>query len=187
MHPLRSTALKTQYRHIRPQTVLFARSHGPYATGTVEAWRTMGGWLDARGGRPLMRVSYGLFHDDPHATPSELLRYDACVPQVFGLVEDEDTLVRRQMLPGGTYVVHLHVGAIEETGAVFSALQRKEIPVRGLTVDDARPFMCIYLTDPTVTRSMHRRTEVCVPVLPIRMLGAGNDDGEVTSAIAGTA
>ena len=40
--------------------------------------------------------------------------------------------------------------------------------------------MTIYLNDPSVTREMHRRTELCVPVLPIRMPLSGNDDIEDT-------
>jgi hypothetical protein len=37
---------------------------------------------------------------------------------------------------------------------------------RGLTIDQDRSFMTIYLNDPALTREMHRRTELCVPVLP---------------------
>jgi AraC family transcriptional regulator len=135
----------------------------------------MGRWLDAKGARPRMRVSYGLFRDNPQITAPELLRYDACIPLAVGVDEDEKAGIRRQVLRGSAYAVYTHVGAIEETGKLFSDLHRKEIPGRGLTIEEDRPFLAVYLTDPTVTREKHRRTELCVPVLPIRMPLASND------------
>ena len=83
--------------------------------------------------------------------------------------------IRRQVLRGGTYAVYTHVGSIEETGELFSDLRRKEIPARGLTVAEDRSFLAVYLTDPTITRESHRRTELCVPVVPIRPPVASND------------
>ena len=41
------------------------------------------------------------------------------------------------------------------------------------------PFVAIYLNDPAVTREVHRRTELCVPVLPVRMPFSSNDDEDV--------
>jgi AraC family transcriptional regulator len=167
--------VKISYRHDRPLTVLYARAFGPYRMAADAAWRTLGAWLDARDARPLMRVSYGLFRDNPRLTAPELLRYDACIPLVMDLEEDERSGVRRQIMPGGAYAVHVHVGAIEGTGRVFSELRRSEIPARGLEIDEDRPFRAVYLTDPTMTREMNRRTELCVPVIPVRMPLAGND------------
>ena len=50
------------------------------------------------------------------------------------------------------------------------------MPKRGLSLDYERPFVTIYLNDPAITREMHRRTELCVPVLPVRMPLSSNDD-----------
>ena len=36
--------------------------------------------------------------------------------------------------------------------------------------------MAIYLNDPAITREVHRRTELCVPVIPVRMPLSSNDD-----------
>jgi DNA gyrase inhibitor GyrI len=144
----------------------------------------MGRWLDAGNRRPLMRVSYGLFRDNPRTTAPDLLRYDACVPLVMGLEEDPSAGIRRQVLPGGAYATYTHVGAIEATGELFSRLSRTEIPGRGLSLDNARPFLAIYLTDPTTTREMHRRTAVCVPVYPLQVAIAGNDCGTLGVASA---
>jgi AraC family transcriptional regulator len=169
-------SVKISYRTIRPETVLYARATGPYATSPVEAWRTMGRWLDGQNARARMRVSYGLFRDNPRCTDAELLRYDACIPLVLGLEEDPASGIYRQILPGGAFAVHTHLGGFEPMGDLFSHMYREEIPSRGLRVDDERPFLAIYRTDPTVTREDYQRTELCVPVDPLPIFGADNDD-----------
>jgi DNA gyrase inhibitor GyrI len=80
-------------------------------------------------------------------------------------------------MAGGAYAVHTHVGSYGEEGALFSHLHREILPSRGLAVDYDRPFMTIYLNDPKVTREVHRRTELCVPVVPMQMPLVSNDDG----------
>jgi hypothetical protein len=63
-------------------------------------------------------------------------------------------------------------------GDIISKLRTSLVQKRGLTVDYDRSFMTIYLNDPALTREMHRRTELCIPVLPIRMPLSVNDDHE---------
>jgi DNA gyrase inhibitor GyrI len=172
--------MKVTYRHIPPRAVLYARSTGPYLEGPAAAWRIIGRWLDAKNARSLMRLSYGVFRDNPKTTAPELLRYDACIPLVVGLEEDPPAGINRQTLHGGAYAVCTHVGALEETGRVFSDLYRKEVPARGLKLDPDRPFLRVYLTDPTITREMHRRTEVCVPIYPVQ--ARANNDSDASSA-----
>ena len=71
-----------------------------------------------------------------------------------------------------------HVGSYADAGELFSRLHREIVPKRGLCVDYDRPFVAIYLNDPAVTREVHRRTELCVPVLPVRMPFSSNDDDD---------
>jgi len=72
--------------------------------------------------------------------------------------------------------VHTHVGSHAEVGDLFSHLPRDVVPKRALSVDYDRPFMAIHLNDPAITREVHRRTELCIPVIPIPMPLASNDD-----------
>jgi DNA gyrase inhibitor GyrI len=123
-----------------------------------------------------MRVSYGLFRDNPRRVAAEILRYDACIPLVMGLQEDPAAGLHRQMLPSGTFAVHTHIGGLEPTGRLFSHLYREEIPARGLKVDADRPFLAIYRTDPTRTRDQFQRTELCVPVFALPVSCPNNDD-----------
>jgi DNA gyrase inhibitor GyrI len=133
-------------------------------------------WLTRHHARSRVKQAYGYFRDNPRLTAPELLRYDACVPMTFGLEPDPEAGIATQTLPGGAYAVHTHVGSYAETGQLFSQLHREIVPKRGLSLDYDRPFMAIHLNDPAITREMHRRTELCVPVLPVRMPLSSNDD-----------
>ena len=168
--------MRVTYRYIRPMTVVYARSMGPYEASSKEAWDRISGWLDRRQVRSRVKQGYGYFRDNPKTTAPELLRYDACVPVTFGLDPEPEIGIGRQTLPGGAYAVHTHVGAYSEMGTLFSRLHSEIVPKRGLSLDCDRPFLTIYLNDPSITREMHRRTELCVPVLPVRMPLSSNDD-----------
>jgi AraC family transcriptional regulator len=167
--------LRVTFRHVPPKTVLYARALGPYALSTREAWTIMGRWLDRHGARPHMRVSMGVFLDNPATTAADLLRYDACVPLVAGLEADPVAGIGRQTLAGGAYAEHVLVGTHEAMGRIFSHMKRSALAERGVTLDSGRPFVAVYLNDPTVTAQAYLRTEICVPVLPVRLVLANDD------------
>jgi AraC family transcriptional regulator len=171
--------VRVTYRYVRPLSVLFARTVGPYDLSAAKAWATMGSWLDQHNARRLVKRAYGFIRDNPRTTPSDLLRYDACIGLVGDLDADNAAGIGRQILPGGAYAVHTHVGSYQEVGELLSKMHTGLVQKRGLTIDNDRSFMTIYLNDPAVTREMHRRTELCVPVVPIRMPLSSNDDQEI--------
>lgn len=177
--------MRVTYRYIRPTTVVYVRAFGPYETSARQAWRKMDEWLAKRGMRSRVKQAYGYFRDNPRLTAPELLRYDACIPVAFGLEPDPEAGILTQTLPGGAYAVHTHVGSYAESGRLMSRLHREIVPKRGLSLDYDRPFLAIHLNDPTVTREMHRRTELCVPVLPVRMPLSSNDDEPGLAGIEG--
>jgi AraC family transcriptional regulator len=168
--------VRVTYRYVRPMQVAYARAFGPYETSSRQAWRTIEDWITRHQARARVKQAYGYFRDNPRLTAPELLRYDACVPMTFGLEPECEAGIATQTLPGGAYAVHTHVGSYVETGRLFSQLYREIVPKRGLSLDYDRPFLAIYLNDPAITREMHRRTELCVPVLPVRMPLSSNDD-----------
>lgn len=171
--------MRVAYRHIRPLTVVYARGTGHYLAATKDAWERLGDWLVRRNARRQVKRGLGLFHDNPHVTPPELLRYDACVEVGPGFDADPAAGIGRQTLTGGTYAVHTHVGGYAPMGGLMSELHREWVPKQGLSVDYDRPFVAVYLNDPTMTREVHRRTELCIPVLPLRAAlpveGSGED------------
>ena len=162
--------MRVAYRHIRPVSVVYVRSTGCYQTSAVDAWRKLDHWLVQSEMRRRMKRGFGLFHDNPQVTAPELLRYDACADIGTGIDAVAATGIDRQTLPGGTYAMHIHVGAYEPMGQLLSELHREWVPKQGLVVDYDRPFVAIHLNDPRMTREMHRRTELCVPVLPLKQL-----------------
>jgi AraC family transcriptional regulator len=170
--------VRVAYRHIRPLTVVYARSTGHYQTATKDAWERLSRWLADRSARRQVKRVLGLFHDNPQVTPPELLRFDACVEATAGLDADPAAGIGRHTLSGGTYAVHTHVGSYATMGDLMSDLHREWVPKQGLSVDYDRPFVAIYLNDPTMTREVHRRTELCIPVLPLRAaLPVEGEDG----------
>jgi AraC family transcriptional regulator len=169
--------MRVAYRYIRPLTVLYARGIGPYATSSAQAWLQMNAWLDALQMRRRVKQAYGLLRDDPKLTAPELLRYDACVPAMPGLEAEVGSGISRQTFHGGAYAVHTYVGSFAGLGRLYAQLHREIVPKRGLSVDYDRPFVTIYLNDPAVTREVHRRTELCVPVLPVQMSVASDAAG----------
>ena len=160
--------LRVAYRHIRPASVLYARATGCYSASAKAAWARLDNWLAERQGRRQIKRAFGLFHDNPKLTAPELIRYDACLELTTALDADPQAGIGRQTLSGGTYAVHTHIGGYEPIGDLLSQLHRDWVPKQGLEVDYDRPFMAIHLNDPRVTRQVHRRTELCVPVLPLR-------------------
>lgn len=161
--------------------MVYARSTGSYQDAAKDAWDRLNAWIAEHQIRRQVKRGFGLFHDNPQVTPSELQRYDACAELSLGLDADPGKGIGRQMLSGGTYAVHIHIGGYDRIGGLFSELNRDWVPKQGLAVDYDRPFMAVHLNDPMVTREVHRRTELCVPVLPLRVempaeITGDNDD-----------
>jgi AraC family transcriptional regulator len=176
--------LRVAYRHIRPASVLYARATGCYSVSALSAWERLDKWLAEMHARRQIKRAFGLFHDNPKITAPELIRYDACVELITALDADPNAGIARQTLSGGTYAVHTHIGGYGPMGELFSQLHREWIPKQGLEIDYDRPFMAIHLNDPHVTRQVHRRTELCVPVLPLRetapLEAASHDEDHVS-------
>ena len=149
-------------------TVVYARGTGPYWSAAADAWARLDRWLGEHKKRRQIKRGFGLFHDNPQITAPELLRYDACVELMTCLDAEPAAGIGRQTLSGGTYAVHTHIGSYAPMGGLLSELHREWVPKQGLVVDYDRPFMAVYLNDPQITREVHRRTELCIPVLPLR-------------------
>lgn len=177
--------MRIDCRYQRPAAVAYARATGPYEASSKAAWGQMLEWLDVLGLRDKVVRGIGFIRDNPSTTGAFLRRYDACVELIPGLDADLSAGIGRQMIAGGTYAIHTHVGAHGRIPEAFSQLHRTWLPMHGFAVDYERPFMEIYLTDPATTTAAGHRTELCVPVLPVAMDAfAGGAAGEHGQAIA---
>jgi AraC family transcriptional regulator len=159
-------------------SVVHVRCTGPYHTSAVEAWQKLHQWLAKNELSRRMKRGFGLFHDNPQITRPEQLRYDACTDIGAGVDPDFAEGMGRQTLPGGAYAVHVHVGSYDAIGQLFSELHREWVPKQGMKADYDRPFLAIHLNDPVMTREVHRRTELCVPVMPLALAAGDADAGE---------
>jgi AraC family transcriptional regulator len=173
--------MRVTYRYLPPTSVFFARGFGPYRSSCNAAWQRLDAWLDESGARRRVRQAFGIFHDNPRTTAPELVRYDACVPARSCADIEPGRGIHRQTLPGGACAVHVHTGPYANTAQLFSRLHTEMVPKRGLTIDYGRPFLAIYLNDPRTTPEVHRRTELCIPVVPMPMSASSNDDSLAAS------
>lgn len=109
-------------------------------------------------------ASIGLVYDDPDVTPTEYLRYDACL--VLERVAEDALLpegVRRRVIPGGRYAVALHHGPFDTLPETYLRLIGHWLPHRGLELAD-EPVLETYLTEPDDTAPADMRTEVSVRI-----------------------
>ena len=105
--------------------------------------------------------SFGIYHDDPSATPVDALRSDACLTAPDGFVPDGD--LQALEIPGGRHAVLLHVGAYAELPQAYGWLYREWLPKSGEEAAD-RPCVEEYLNDPRNTPPSELKTEVWLPL-----------------------
>jgi DNA gyrase inhibitor GyrI len=155
--------------NIRPLAVVCARATGSYEESSEAAWREMFAWLDDTHMRREVSCGFGLLRNDPAASEGTC-RYDACVellPMLEGHVPAGFRLMR---LPAGNFARSRHVGAAGR-GNTIRALRDGWLPSRALAVDAERPFVEIFLDDPSRVAEDKRRIDICIPV--VRASGGG--------------
>lgn len=151
-------------RRCDPISLIARRHAGDYGTigGTFERLHTAAigrGWIG-----PGTRY-FGIYYDDPSATPAGEQRSDACVtaPVDAGACTDPD--LRPVTIAGGDYAVLLHVGPYAELHKAYTWLYREWLPESGEEPADA-PCVEEYLNDPRTTPPPDLRTEIWLPVQP---------------------
>jgi AraC family transcriptional regulator len=105
--------------------------------------------------------SFGIYHDDPSATPRDALRADACMTVPDGWVPDGDLQLLE--IRGGRYAVTLHVGPYAELERPYRWLYGTWLAQSGEEVADA-PCVEEYLNDARTVPPTELRTEIWLPV-----------------------
>lgn len=142
--------------------VIARAHHGDYATigGTFERLNTTAigrGWIDAS------TRYFGLYYDDPSATPAPAQRSDACLAIPPAVDTGGDADLRSLIIAGGAYAVLLHVGPYAELQRAYTWLYRDWLPASGHEPAD-RPCVEAYLNDPRTTPATDLRTEIWLPL-----------------------
>lgn len=145
-----------------PTRVAFVRHIGPYED-CGEAWGKLCGWAGRRGLFGPGTVMLGISYDDPEVTPTEKIRYDACIT-VDEPVEPEGD-IGVQTLRGGEYAMTVHKGPYEKLIETYGRISGEWAPGSGRVVS-SDPCLEVYLNDPHRTPPDQLRTEIYVPLEP---------------------
>lgn len=141
-------------------TVAALAHQGDYQTipGTFVRLATMAGALGVLG--PDSR-SFGIYYDDPSATPVDALRSEACVSVPDGWAPSGD--LQRREIRGGRYAVVLHVGPYAELGHAYTWLYGTWLAHSGEEAADA-PCVEEYLNDARTVPAAELRTHIWLPL-----------------------
>lgn len=154
-------AMTIDIRKLAPMRVAFLRHVGPYD----EVGRTWERLCDWAGERCLFGPDvkyFGASYDDPEITPTDKLRYDACLT-VGAEVEGEGEIGVRTIW-WGEYAVTLHEGPYSGLSETYAEIIGRRLPSKGHEPGPA-PCLEFYLNDPDSTEPEDLLTEIWVPIL----------------------
>jgi AraC family transcriptional regulator len=105
--------------------------------------------------------SFGIYYDDPSATPPDALRSEACLTVPDGWTPDGELQLRE--IRGGRYAVVLHVGPYAELERPYRWLYGTWLAQNGEEAADA-PCVEEYLDDARTVPPTELRTEIWLPL-----------------------
>jgi AraC family transcriptional regulator len=105
--------------------------------------------------------SFGIYYDDPSATPREALRSDACITAPDDWTPSGE--LRLSEIRGGRYAVTLHVGPYAEIERRYDWLYGRWLPQSGEEPADA-PVVVEYLNDARLVPPTDLKTEIWLPL-----------------------
>lgn len=156
----KETTMDVTIETLEPQTVAFVRHIGPYAECRA-AWDTLCGWACQHGLFGPDTRFLGIGHDDPHITPPEKIRYDACITVPPGTEVGGE--VGMQTIPGGDYAVVLHQGPYDNMERTYAELMGAWLPQSGREMRP-HPGFEQYLNTPDKTPPEELRTLIRIPL-----------------------
>lgn len=144
----------------RPIRVAALAHHGDYQTigTTFQRLSTIAAGLGLFG--PDTR-SFGIYYDDPSATPRSELRADACLTVPDDWTPSGELALKE--IRGGRYAVTLHVGPYAELERPYRWLYGTWLKQHGEEPADA-PTVEHYLNDARVVPPTELRTEIWLPL-----------------------
>jgi AraC family transcriptional regulator len=154
--------MEVRIETLAPQKVAFLRHVGPYE-GVSQTWCKLEAWAGQHGLLGPGTKLIGISHDNPHVTPAEKLRYDACIAtdQPFEPVGE----IGVQEIPGGEYVVVTHRGPYEKLADTYAWLYGDWLPQSGREPAESPGFQLHHNTPPE-TPPEDLVTDIYVPLKP---------------------
>ena len=154
------STMKATIKTFPARRVASVRHVGPY-NECGKAWNQLCTRLGAEGRLGPGVDFIGLCHDDPDVTPSDKIRYDACVP-----VDDDYEPAGEigvQTIAGGEYAVTTHHGPYDRLTGTYAELCGQWIPHHERNIR-AAPCFEIYLNDPESTPPDELLTDIHIPL-----------------------
>ncbi len=152
--------MEVKIQDIEPMRVAFVRHVGPY-NQVGKAWDTLCTHLGKEGYLGSGSKFIGICYDCPEVTPSEKIRYDACITVDENFVPEDEIAV--QTIGGGEYAVTTHFGPYDKLGQTYSRLFRDWLMKSDREIRE-QPCMEFYLNDPDSTEPDELLTDICLPL-----------------------
>lgn len=143
------------------EQVIFVRHTGPYEQCET-AWDTLCAWACPKGLCRTDAKYIGISYDDPQVTPTEKIRYDACIT-VNDSVKGEGA-VGNQTVGGGEYAVFTHKGPYTDLEQSYAQLMGQWLPQSGRQLREDAPCFELYLNDPKETPPEKLLTDIYLPL-----------------------
>jgi AraC family transcriptional regulator len=156
----KTTTYEASIRHTSPIRVAALPHRGPY----MNIGSTFERLLALAGGQGLLQSgirTFGIYYDDPAATPAGALRADACLAIPDGSAPSGELQVRE--IRGGRYAVVLHVGPYAELERPYKWLYGTWLALSGQEPADA-PTVEEYLNDARMVPPTALETEIWLPL-----------------------
>jgi AraC family transcriptional regulator len=152
--------MEARIERIDRKRVAFVRHVGPYDQCGA-AWGKLCEWAGRNGLLGPNTRMLGICHDDPEVTPSDKIRYDACVVVDESIHPGGDVGI--QYLEGGEYATAQLKGPYSGLAALYGRLCGEWIPAQRREIRSA-PCFEIYHNDPNRTKPEDLITDVHVPL-----------------------
>jgi DNA gyrase inhibitor GyrI len=147
--------------YLRPIEVVRVRAYGKNGEAAQAAWGKMLSWVEDHDCRAHAVRAFGLVYKvgDRNIAAS----YDACVELNEQIDVAQSEGIETALIPSGAYLRQRFTGPLEKMGAVLRKMRTKDIPDRGLILDEKRPLVEVYLND-FVAHAVDPKIDLCVPV-----------------------
>lgn len=158
--PHRGHAYVVDIRDIAPMTVLSLDHHGDYMT-IGHTFHRLYALLQLRG-HPTDARSFGIYHDDPDAVPTQDLYAQVAIET--DRTHSDAPLVRHSLF-GGRYAVMRHQGSYAELEDAYRWFYRDWLLQSPYEIADAPPIE-EYLNDVQTTAPENLLTDIYIPIQP---------------------
>jgi AraC family transcriptional regulator len=149
---------------LEPLKVVFLRYVGPYEDPAItQTWDKLQTWARSRALLGPGNRKIGIAYDNPHVTPADKLRYDACLTLDRPFQPEGE--FGTQEISGGEYAVVTHKGPYEGLSETYGRLYGEWLPQSGREPADMHGFV-IYRRWPRETAPEDLVTDIYVPLRP---------------------